>query len=282
MFRDLGKYHCLTLILLCIGCLLSACEKKSDNADTSSPQTQSSSEQPSIKPSANPLDGELQDYPSPKWYDTEGMGISLITQKKTIEIDAECALKILPQSDEPVADGWQDYLPEKISEAQYVSRMDELAIHYKDNKPLQVIILGFDDKQVRIIFARAASGIHYYTYQAVEADLKIQRSPKVDQRLNMVDFVKPFTRSIGTVNYGDTPNYVHLILGQPDAQQSAQAGGLSWDYYFDRDITIEYQWHVYNITDGIPESIRKREIDDPLIHYRDKNSLTSETSAPLR
>lgn len=282
MFRDLGKYHCLMLVLLCIGCLLSACEKKSDNANTSSLQTQLSSDQPSVNQSNNVFDGELQDYPAPKWYHTQDYGISLVTEKKTIEIDAECALKILSELGKPIADGWQAYLPEKISDADYVSQMDDLAGRDNEIQPLQVIILGFDDKQVHVIFARMAGGFLWHSYHAVEADLKIQRSPQVDQRLNLAEFTKPFTRSIGQIQYNDTRHFTHHILGKPDASQSSQAGGLYWDYYFDRNITIEYQMHVFKITDGVPESIRKRETDDFLIHYRDKNSLPSESSAPLR
>ena len=267
MFRELGEFQSIPIILITTGCLLiSACKDNNRDIDPTSLKTPSKS--------SSIFDGELKDYPAPKWYHTINYGTNFVAEKKTIEIDAACGIKILPDFGNPIAEGWPLYLSEKITDADRVTQPHDQVIPVRDIQPLRFIIVGFNDKTVQIVLVRAFGGYLYYTYHAVEADLKIQRSPEVDQRLNLAEFTKPFTRSIRKIQYNDTRNFTHHTLGKPDATRHTQAMGLLWDYYFDRNITIEYHTHVFKIIDGVPESIRHPDqngpIKNPSVFYHEK------------
>ena len=91
MFSSVGNFEALTLTLcLLFFVSLTACDKK---------QT--------LPISGNNVKNNIEDFPPPPWYNTEDIDISLIDQKKTIEIDSATALQVLPQAGQPVNTHWQ-------------------------------------------------------------------------------------------------------------------------------------------------------------------------------
>ena len=57
------------------------------------------------------------------------------------------------------------------------------ATRVKEQKPLLVMILGFSKDKVHVILARHVANYRWHWQHSVEADLKILRSPEVDERL---------------------------------------------------------------------------------------------------
>ncbi|MFQ5492049.1 MAG: hypothetical protein ACE5GE_15135, partial [Phycisphaerae bacterium] len=178
-----------------------------------------------------------------------------------MQIDAESATKMFDKSDDRIAVDWQTHLPGKVVPAKRVSHLpdeDGITRHVKERQPLEVHILGFDDNRVHVVLGRQVGSHLWHRYHAVEADLMVERSDKVDDLLDLKAFCVPFTRTVKSIGHGDTREDVHRTLGPPDARRTTQAVGLSWDYYFDEDITIEYKGSVFEIMDDVPDAIRER------------------------
>ena len=235
------------------------------------------------------VSGETQKGPvpngKPAWYHTLPIGVELIEQKETITVDAGKAIEIFDESQDRLTENWKSKLPGKITPARQARQLpaaDGITRHVSERKPLELQIQGFDQNRVHVAVTRHVGNHLWHWYHAVEADLMVERSDKVDDLLNLKAFSAPFTRTVKGVAYGDSRDEVRKTLGPPDAKQSTQSLDLSWDYYFDENITIEYRNRViFKLSKEVPKAIKDRSLDNPLVRYRESEA-SAEDKPPKR
>jgi hypothetical protein len=218
----------------------------------------------------------------PAWYDTLPIGVELVEQKETITVDALKALEIFDESQDQLTENWISKLPGTLTPAKLARQLpaaDGVTRHVSERKPLELQIRGFDQNRVHVVVTRHVGNHLWHWYHAVEADLMVERSDKVDALLNLKTFTTPFTRTLRGVGYGDSRDQVRERLGPPDAERFTQSPALSWDYYFEENITIEYKSGVFKISNEVPKPIKDRSLDNPLVRYR-ASKASSEGKPP--